>query len=150
MAPDLSFGPAGEQWHYSRATKTYDLTRGTTGGFTLATSQGVPDTYLTVAPSLSALVVVDMQNFFLHPSCRDHPPGLAAVEPTVKVVEKCRELGIQARQSLSLSPLPFPTPGSLSGHPPTGLLPISMRSQLEGKRAEGVDEQKQKLTTPRR
>ena len=107
MTPDLNFGPAGEQWHYSRATKTYDLTRGTKGGFTLATSQGVADTYLTVAPSLSALVVVDMQNFFLHPSCRDHPPGLAAVEPTIKVVEKCRELGIQARQSF-LSPRPYP------------------------------------------
>ncbi|KAH8883876.1 isochorismatase [Thozetella sp. PMI_491] len=95
MAPDLSFGPGGEQWHYTRATKTYDLTRGGSRGFTLRTTQGPADTFLTVVPNLSALVIVDMQNFFLDPSCRDHPKGLAAVDPTLKVIEKCRELGIQ-------------------------------------------------------
>lgn len=97
MPPNLTFGPPGDQWHYDKATKTYDLTRGSPGGFTLGTSQGIADTSITVAPSLSALVVVDMQNFFLHPSCRDHPDGLAAVEPTLKVIAKCRQLGIQAR-----------------------------------------------------
>ncbi len=81
MAPDLSFGPGGEQWHYTRATKTYDLTRGKPDGLTIGTSQGVADTFIKLAPSLSALVIVDMQNFFLDPSCRDHPNGLAAVEP---------------------------------------------------------------------
>ena len=96
MAPNFTFGPPGEEWHYTRANKTYDLTRGKPEGFTFGTSQGPADTSITVSPSLSALVIVDMQNFFLHPSCREHPTGLAAVEPNLKVIEKCRELGIQA------------------------------------------------------
>lgn len=97
MAPDLTFGPPGEEWHYDRTTKTYDLTRGRTSPRPLkfGTTQGPGATFITVAPAIAALVVVDMQNFFLHPSCRVHPKGLAAVEPTLRVIEKCRELGIQ-------------------------------------------------------
>jgi nicotinamidase-related amidase len=38
---------------------------------------------------------VDMQNFFLDSKCMDHPNGLKAVGPTIKAIEKCRELGIQ-------------------------------------------------------
>ena len=49
---------------------------------------------ILIDPNISALVVVDMQNFFLHPKCRDHRLGLKTVEPTVKVIEKCRKLGI--------------------------------------------------------
>jgi len=36
-----------------------------------------------------------MQNFFLDEKCMDHPNGLKAVEPTKRVVERCRELGIR-------------------------------------------------------
>lgn len=103
MAPDLSFGPPGDQWHYTRSTRTYDLTRGSSSSpgakppLTIRTTQGAEDTYVTIAPGLSALVVVDMQNFFLHPSLRDHPAGLAAVEPTLRVIEKCREARIKVR-----------------------------------------------------
>ncbi len=70
---DVSFGPPGQQWHYTRGTKTFDLTRGAGGGLTVKTTQGPEEASVTVAPALTALVVVDMQNFFLHPSCRDHP-----------------------------------------------------------------------------
>ena len=95
MPPNLSFGPAGDQWHYDRASKTYDITRGTGNGFRFETTGGPQDTSIALSPELAALVVVDMQNFFLHPSCRAHPTGLAAVDATQRVISKCRELGVQ-------------------------------------------------------
>jgi hypothetical protein len=102
MAPDLTFGPDGNHWHYNWSTKTYDLTRGTkTTGHTFKTTYGPDDTFVSITPELSALVIVDMQNFFLHPRCREHPTGLAAVEPTLKLIAKCRELGIQASPDIS-------------------------------------------------
>ena len=91
MPPDLSFGPVGDEWHYDRTSRTYDITRGTGSGFRFETTGGPPDTSIALSPELSALVVVDMQNFFLHPSCRAHP----AVDATQKVISKCRELGVQ-------------------------------------------------------
>ncbi len=114
-APDLSFGPPGEQWHYSRSTKTYDLKRGSGPGLTIRTTQGPDDTHVAISPALSALVIVDMQNFFLHPSFRDHPTGLAAVEPTLRVIDKCRRAGIQVPKcsgSPSLNLLSHPSPPS--------------------------------------
>jgi hypothetical protein len=104
MAEDLTFGPDGDQWHYNRSTKTYDLTRGSAkASHKIQTTWGPQDTFISIAPEITALVVVDMQNFFLHPSCMEHPTGLAAVEPTIKVINKCRELGIQARNLFSSS-----------------------------------------------
>lgn len=50
---------------------------------------------LTINPAKTVLVVIDMQNYFIHPDCRDHAGGLAAVNPTLKVVQKCRDEGIQ-------------------------------------------------------
>ncbi|KXH52561.1 isochorismatase [Colletotrichum simmondsii] len=95
MRPDLTFGPPGDEWHYDRPSRTYDLTRGRSPAWKVGTSQGPAGTSVSVNPHSTALVIVDMQNYFLHPSCRDHPAGLAAVEQTKRVVEKCRELGIQ-------------------------------------------------------
>lgn len=96
MAADLAFGPEGEQWRYTRSTKTYDLTReGGPGKLTLSTSRGPPGTAVTIDPAHAALVVVDMQNYFLDPRCRHHPRGLACVEPTLQVVERCRAMGVQ-------------------------------------------------------
>lgn len=100
---DLTFGPPGEEWHYSSASKTYDLSRDSATKLTLSTTEGPKDTSVTISPDSSALVVVDMQNFFLDPKCRHHPNGLNAVEPTIKVIEKCREAGIQVHQNLIIS-----------------------------------------------
>ena len=36
--------------------------------------------------SKSAVVIVDMQNFFLHKEMRNHPKGLACVDPLMNVV----------------------------------------------------------------
>ena len=97
MAADLTFGPPGEQWHYTRSTRTYDLTRKEGAKtFTLVTSRGPPGTAVAIDPAHAALVVVDMQNYFLDPRCRHHPAGLACVEPTLQVIARCREIGVQA------------------------------------------------------
>ncbi|KAI1844532.1 hypothetical protein JX265_001517 [Neoarthrinium moseri] len=65
MAPNLTFGPRGDQWHYIRSSKRYDLSRGGSNRFTIGTTQGPPETSVTINPDVSALVVVDMQNYFL-------------------------------------------------------------------------------------
>lgn len=43
----------------------------------------------------SALVIIDMQNFFLHPSLRDHPTGLKCVDPLLRVLPVLRARGIK-------------------------------------------------------
>ncbi|PFH54449.1 hypothetical protein AMATHDRAFT_72251 [Amanita thiersii Skay4041] len=43
----------------------------------------------------TVLVVVDMQNFFLHPDLRTHPTGLACVDPLLKVIPALRGLGVK-------------------------------------------------------
>jgi nicotinamidase-related amidase len=48
-----------------------------------------------IDPSQSLLIIIDMQNYFVHPSIRDHSEGIATIEPLVKVIEKCRKEGIQ-------------------------------------------------------
>ena len=95
MNSKISFGPSDQQWHYSPSTKTYDLSGGVGKRLTIATTDGPKETSITIAPETTALVIVDMQNFFLDSKCLDHPHGLKAVEPTIKVIEKCREEGIQ-------------------------------------------------------
>ncbi|KAI1324791.1 isochorismatase [Xylariaceae sp. FL0255] len=92
----LIFGPPGNEWQYDKETKTYDLTRGyPASGWNVATTQGPPDTNFILAPNLTTLVVVDMQNFFLHPLCNDYPDGLAAADRVLHVAKKCREVGIR-------------------------------------------------------
>ncbi|CAK7231183.1 hypothetical protein SCUCBS95973_007825 [Sporothrix curviconia] len=97
----LWMGPTGDQWHYHRKERLYDLTRGSSdsgvpaAGLTIRTTAGPPDTRIAVAPGRTALVVVDMQNFFLHRLCRDHPTGRAAVAPTLAAIDACRRAGIR-------------------------------------------------------
>lgn len=99
--PPITFGPPGDQWTYDRQSRTYDLTRGAAAGGSppapvrIRTTRGPPDTSILVAPSSAVLVIIDMQNYFLHPSCRSHPDGLAAVGPLLKVIERCRGAGVQ-------------------------------------------------------
>lgn len=52
------------------------------------------DRVVRVDPKRSALVVVDMQNFFLHPDLRDHPKGLACVDPLLAALPVLRERGM--------------------------------------------------------
>lgn len=93
----LTFGPPGSEWTYDKGSKVYDLTRGvrSPSPLKIALTQGPPSTSVLINPSSTALVIVDMQNFFLHPSCRSHPTGLAAVEPLRQAIRVCRAKGIQ-------------------------------------------------------
>ncbi|KAF9270098.1 Isochorismatase hydrolase [Marasmius fiardii PR-910] len=50
---------------------------------------------LRVDANATALVVIDMQNFFLHPDLRDHPLGLKCVDPLLRVVPTLREKGVK-------------------------------------------------------
>jgi isochorismate hydrolase len=95
MSSDLSFGPSDRQWHYSPSTKTYDLSSNSPKKLTIPATEGPEGTSFTISPSSTALVIVDMQNFFLSSKCMSHPTGLQAVEPTIALIKKCRELGIQ-------------------------------------------------------
>ncbi|KAI3322661.1 isochorismatase [Xylariaceae sp. AK1471] len=96
MTSPLAFGPEDDNWLYYRGEKLYDLTRDAFGaGYSFATTQGTPDTTVALTPFLCALVVVDMQNFFLHPRCNDYPAGLEAAKRIVEVIKKCRNLKIQ-------------------------------------------------------
>jgi hypothetical protein len=61
----LTFGPPHSQWVYHRSTKTYDLSRDRKYTLTVSTTKGPEETKIKMAAGLTALVVVDMQNFFL-------------------------------------------------------------------------------------
>ncbi|KAJ8083861.1 hypothetical protein PM082_002627 [Marasmius tenuissimus] len=50
---------------------------------------------LRVDSKVTALVVIDMQNFFLHPDIRNHPTGLECVDPLLRVVPVLRERGVK-------------------------------------------------------
>lgn len=52
------------------------------------------DRVVRLEPKRSALVVVDMQNFFLHPALREHPKGLACVDPLLAVLPVLRQHGV--------------------------------------------------------
>ncbi|GLB36124.1 putative isochorismatase hydrolase [Lyophyllum shimeji] len=43
----------------------------------------------------TVMVIIDMQNFFLHPQLRDHPTGLQCIDPLTKVVPALRSLGVK-------------------------------------------------------
>jgi hypothetical protein len=100
MSSDVTFGPPGQEWSYSKTAKTYDLSGESANKISIATTEGPEETSISLDPGASALVIVDMQNFFLDAQCMNHPNGLKAVEPTIKVIEKCRELGIQVNSLL--------------------------------------------------
>ncbi|KAI0392362.1 isochorismatase [Xylariaceae sp. FL0594] len=104
----ISLGPEGDSWVYDRETRVYDLTRGGDGARysfeTITpsesrkrgeTEEDKRESSIAISPSHTALVVVDMQNFFLHPRCNDYPAGLAAAERVREVVARCRDLGIR-------------------------------------------------------
>ncbi|TVY24644.1 Peroxyureidoacrylate/ureidoacrylate amidohydrolase [Lachnellula hyalina] len=95
MGADLTFGPSNQQWHYSPSSKTYDLSGDSPRKLTIAATEEPEETFFTISPEATALVIIDMQNFFLDAKCMDHPNGLKAVEPTIKIISKCREAGIQ-------------------------------------------------------
>ncbi|KAF7310884.1 Isochorismatase hydrolase [Mycena chlorophos] len=53
------------------------------------------DRVLRVKRDATAMVIIDMQNFFLHPDLRDHPTGLKCVDPLLKCLPSLRAAGIK-------------------------------------------------------
>ncbi|KAI0756936.1 Isochorismatase hydrolase [Daedaleopsis nitida] len=50
---------------------------------------------IRIAKKHSAVVIIDMQNFFLHPDLRDHPKGLDCVIPIMNIVPSLRMHGVK-------------------------------------------------------
>lgn len=93
--PAVPFG-GDDQWLYLPNTKKFDLSRGAEQKLVVDSDESLRNhAGFMIDPKKSALIVVDMQNYFIHPTYRNHAAGMAAVEPTLKVIEKCRQEGIQ-------------------------------------------------------
>jgi hypothetical protein len=78
--------------------KTFDLTRSLVAPITSPLSIPMTGTRKTaiIEPSRSALVIIDMQNFFLHPELNDAATGgRTAVEPTLKMIDGFRSKGMK-------------------------------------------------------
>ncbi|KAI9657611.1 MAG: hypothetical protein M1821_002787 [Bathelium mastoideum] len=94
-AEQVSFG-GDDQWWYNPETKQFDLSRGAAKKLQIDADDGIRNHRgVLIDPEKTALIVIDMQNYFIHPECCHHPGGLAAVAPTLKVIERCREENIQ-------------------------------------------------------
>jgi nicotinamidase-related amidase len=85
-----------EQWLYQPATKKFDLSRGSEQKMVFECDEADRNhSGFMIDPATAILIVVDMQNYFINPIYRDHAAGIAAVEPTIKAIERCRKEGIQ-------------------------------------------------------
>lgn len=91
----VAFG-GHKEWLYLPVSKKFDLSRGSERRMVFECDEGERNhTGFMIDPSTSILIIVDMQNYFVHPIYRDHAAGLAAVEPTLNVLGRCRQEGIQ-------------------------------------------------------
>jgi nicotinamidase-related amidase len=85
-----------EQWLYLPGTKKFDLSRGSQQKMVFECDEAERNhSGFMIDPATSVLIVVDMQNYFINPIYRDHAAGIAAVEPTIRAIERCRKEGIQ-------------------------------------------------------
>lgn len=85
-----------EQWLFFPDDGKFDLSRGSERRMTVECDKERHNhTGFTFDPDSAVLIVVDMQNYFVHPQYRDHAAGIKAVEPTLRVIERCRREGIQ-------------------------------------------------------
>jgi len=72
----------------------WDLTRGNaTNAITLPLPH--PKSNVTIQPASSALVIIDMQNFFLHPDLGGDPLGRALVNTTIDMIHAFRANGMK-------------------------------------------------------
>ncbi|KAK4701014.1 hypothetical protein P7C70_g5224, partial [Phenoliferia sp. Uapishka_3] len=84
ITPDMAlktFGVPPNNWSWSEE-QGYDLSRGQDRCNTriISTQKGE----IRIDPARSALVVIDNQNYFLHPAFRKHPTGLVAMQQLIK------------------------------------------------------------------
>ncbi|KAH6625594.1 Isochorismatase-like protein [Boeremia exigua] len=89
----IPLGPPSSPWHHSPTTG-FDLTRASPSRLTIETTT----TPLTLSPTTTALLIIDMQNFFLSPALGHPPPspGHAACAQLVQhAVPAARRAGIR-------------------------------------------------------
>jgi len=92
---NVAFG-GEDQWFYNVKSKRFDLSRGSRRKLILDADDGIRNHRgVEIDPSKTVLVIVDMQNYFIHPKYRDHSGGLDAIIPLMRVINRCRKLGIQ-------------------------------------------------------
>jgi len=92
---NVAFG-GDDQWYYHIASKRFDLARGAKRKLVIDADDGIRNHRgVMIDPAKSVLVIIDMQNYFIHPKYREHTGGIAAIEPLMKVIKRCREQGIQ-------------------------------------------------------
>jgi phosphatidylethanolamine-binding protein len=93
-ATAVPFGHGPDKWLYHPRSGLFDLTRHSPAKL-LIRSHSENMTGLLLDPTRTILVIVDMQNYFIHPDCHAHPSGLATVTPILNAIQTCRAQGIQ-------------------------------------------------------
>lgn len=87
---------ANNGFFFDRKTQTFDISHGSTRSMTLGSDfEQWQHKGVTIDPSATCLVIVDMQNYFINPEYHTHPGGIAAIRPLLKTIQRCRETGIQ-------------------------------------------------------
>ena len=95
MEESVIIGNTFNFWRYSHENG-FDLTRQNDDQRCSPLSIQTTTTPILIDPKRSALVIVDMQNFFLHPAVRDHSTGLAASNKLLEyAIPAARKAGIQ-------------------------------------------------------
>jgi len=84
----LKFGNAYNYWIKTDAG--FDLSRGSKETITVKTTKDS----ITIAPKRTALVIIDMQNYFLDEKLFDNGPGRDSVPIMMETVQACRKAGI--------------------------------------------------------
>ncbi|KAJ9634036.1 hypothetical protein H2204_006584 [Knufia peltigerae] len=75
---------------------TFDLTRSDRAAVTSPKVLPMVDSSIKIEPNRSALVIIDMQNFFLHPDLSPKATkGRGAVDPTVNMIKGFRKHGMK-------------------------------------------------------
>ena len=99
----ITYGRAGEQCVFTKSTRNHDLyPRESKPRLTIDVQESNTDS-ITVSTKSTALVIVDMMNLFLDPSLMNHTAGRRLIGPIIKVIERCRELGIQVLYIATIS-----------------------------------------------
>jgi len=95
LEENVAFG-GDDQWYYHVPSRRFDLSRGSKRKLVIDADDGIRNHRgVMIDPATSVLVIIDMQNFFIHPKFHNHEAGLAAIDPMLKVIKRCREQGIQ-------------------------------------------------------
>jgi hypothetical protein len=88
-------GNASNFWRYS-SKNGFDLTRQNNHETCSSINLKTTTTPIQINPARSALVIIDMQNFFLDPAVRSHDTGLAASKQLLEyAIPAARKAGIQ-------------------------------------------------------